>query len=284
MRKNVAVAGGVVLALAAGASAEPVFGTTLDGFLVRWDSRSPGTVQAGVPIQGLAGNETVVGLDVRPATGELYAMGSFSRVYKIDPASGQATPVAGNFTPALNGSAFGMDFNPVVDRIRHVSNADQNLRLHPDTGAVVFNDGELRYAAGDVNAGANPNAVHAAYTNNFAGTPTTTLYIVDSGLDVLAIQSPPNDGVLTTVGSLGTDVTEMGGFDVSGQTGVAYLTIRDAFLARSTFWRVNLTTGRAVSVGEIGGGAIITAMTVVPAPGAAGLGLAGLLVATRRRR
>ncbi|MCC6675597.1 MAG: DUF4394 domain-containing protein [Phycisphaerales bacterium] len=280
------VLGVLAIGAAAGAArAELVYGVTQTGFLASWDSATPGTVLMGSAIQGLQTNEDLVGLDLRPATGELYGLGSFSNIYRVDPMTGVATRVGTGFSPALSGTNFGFDFNPTVDRIREVSNANQNLRLNPVTGGIAMVDAALSYAAADPNFGADPNIVHAAYTNNFAGATSTTLYVVDSGLDILAIQNPPNNGVLNTVGALGTDVTELGGFDISGATGIAYMAIRDAQLARTTFWTVNLTTGQAMMVGEVGGGAIITAMTVIPAPG--GLALAGLgagLIARRRRR
>ena len=45
-----------------------------------------------------------------------------------------------SFAPLLDGTEFGVDFNPQVDRLRVVSNSGQNLRLHPDTGAVAAVD------------------------------------------------------------------------------------------------------------------------------------------------
>jgi len=268
--------------LSAASNAEQIYGVTQTGFLTSWDSTTPGTLAAGVAIQGLAQNEQIVGLDLRPATGELYGMGSFSRLYKINPATGVATAVGANFSPALNGSSFGFDFNPTVDRIRLVSDADQNLRLNPTSGRVAFVDGNLQFAGGDPFAGTNPNVVHAAYTNNFAGALTTTLYGIDAALDTLVIQSPPNNGTLMTVGSIGADMTDIGGFDISGATGLAYAVILDAQSAKSTFWSINLQTGLGTLLGEIGGGAVITALTV-PAPSAAALiALVGLR--GRRRR
>lgn len=269
---------------AASANAEIIYGVTLEQTLVTFDSNATGTLLSGVAISGLAANEVIRGIDIRPATQELYAMGSFSRLYKINALTGVATQVGGTFSTALNGSQFGFDFNPTVDRIRVTSDADQNMRLNPITGGVAFVDTNLNYNVGDSGFGMNPNIVASAYTNNFAGALTTTLYNVDSLRDALVIQNPPNAGGLTTVGFLGTDVTDMAGFDISGSTGIAYMTIRDANLARSTFWTVNLATGQATMIGEVGGGAILTAMTVVPAPASlALLGLGGL-VAVRRRR
>jgi hypothetical protein len=269
---------------AAAANAEIIYGVTLEQTLVTFDSNATGTLLSGVAISGLAANEVIRGIDIRPATQELYAMGSFSRLYKINAATGVATQVGGTFSTALNGSQFGFDFNPTVDRIRVTSDADQNIRLNPITGAVAAVDTNLNYNVGDSGFGINPNIVASAYTNNVAGALTTTLYNIDSLRDALVIQSPPNAGGLITVGFLGTDITDMAGFDISGSTGIAYMSVRDANLARSTFWTINLATGQATMIGEVGGGAILTAMTVVPAPASlALLGLGGL-VATRRRR
>jgi hypothetical protein len=271
------------LTIGGAAHAEFVYGVTQSGFLANWDTSTPGTINAGVAIQGLQNNEKIVGIDFRPATGELYGIGSFSRLYKINTSTGFATQVGPQLTVPLNGTSFGFDFNPTVDRIRVVSDADQNLRLHPDTGAVVSQDGMLAYVTGDPSFGIDPNIVHSAYTNSFAGATSTTLYGIDSALDALVIQNPPNLGGLMTIGSIGTDVTDIGGFDISGSTGFAYLAVLNAQLAKSTFWKINLVTGQGTMLGEIGGGSIITAMSVVPAPSGVAI-LAGLFARGRRRR
>ncbi|MGH7130710.1 MAG: DUF4394 domain-containing protein [Phycisphaerales bacterium] len=288
-----ALAVSTLLAATGTAGAELVYGVTQGQSLVTWQSGAPGTILSGVAIMGLQPNETVHGIDFRPATGELFALGSFNRFYTINPVSGQATQVGSPFALALNGSQFGFDFNPTVDRIRVVSDARQNLRLNPITGAVVDGDtvtpglqpdGMLAYAAGDPGAASGtPDIIHAAYTNSFAGATTTTLYVIDAGRDVLCMQNA-NVGTLTSVGFLGTDITDFGGFDISGATGIAYLSIRDSQLGRSTFWTVNLSTGAASMVGEVGGGAIITAISVVPTPGTAAAGLLALAFGARRRR
>ena len=48
----------------------------------------------------------------------------------------------------LAGSDFGFDFNPTVDRIRLISDADQNLRLNPMTGGVAATDSMLKHNSG----------------------------------------------------------------------------------------------------------------------------------------
>ena len=76
---------------------------------------------------GCAG-ETVVGIDFRPNTGQLFGVGSTSRVYVINVVTGAATLVgAGAFTPVLSGMHFGVDFNPTADRIRCVGDAGHSL-------------------------------------------------------------------------------------------------------------------------------------------------------------
>ncbi len=166
-------------------------------------------------ITGLQAGETILGMDMRPATGQLYALGSSSRIYTVNLSSGAAVAVGtAAFTPALSGTSFGFDFNPTVDRIRVVSNTGQNLRLDPNTGLVAVVDLPL-------NPG-TPAVSSAAYTNNFAGATTTTLYVIDATTDKLYIQMPPNNGTLVEVGSLGINIGADNGFDIGGRTGKAY--------------------------------------------------------------
>ena len=83
-------------------------------------------------VTGLQSNETLLGIDFRPATGELYGLGSTSRLYKVDPTTAVATAVGGQFSRCLSGFSFGFDFNPVIDRIRVVSETNQNLVLESE--------------------------------------------------------------------------------------------------------------------------------------------------------
>ena len=285
MHKNMSIAVAVLTAAAGHAAAQDlIYGVTDNQTLITWNSNAPGTVLSGMALTGFAANETVQGIDFRPATGELYALGSFSNLYRINTNTGMASLVgAGSFTPALNGSSFGFDFNPVIDRIRVVSEVDQNLVLNPNTGTATSVT-PLFFAAGDANEGVNPNVVGSAYTNSFAGATSTQLYGVDTNLDVLVTQAN-SAGTLNTVGSLGFDVNDSLTFDISENANTAYMTIQNFTIARSTFWTIDLATGQATIIGEIGGGARITAMAVIPSPAAASLLLgAGAMGAFRRRR
>lgn len=266
MRISTAVVAATLAGACLPASAELIYGVTTSQTLVRFDSASPGVIITGVAISGMQANETVRSIDFRPATGQLFALGSFSNLYTINIATGAATSVAGApFTPALNGSAFGFDFNPTIDRIRVVSDANQNLVLNPNTGAVQLVATDLFYPAGDPNAGVDPNVVGSAYDNNFAGATTSQLYGIDTGLDILVKQAN-NTGVLTTVGPLGADITNLVGFDIS-PSGAAFAATQEIGQSISMLWSINLASGAATPLGQIGGGTMISAIAVIPAPG-----------------
>ena len=276
------------------AQAELLTGLTTTGVLETFDSAAPGTVLTGVAVTGLQAGETLLGIDRRPATGVLYGLGSTSRLYVINSATGAATQVgsAGAFT--LTGTAFGFDFNPTVDRIRVTSNTGQNLRLNPNDGTLTATDTGLAYAAVDPNAGATPRIVGSAYTNNFSGAVTTTLFAIDSNLDILATQGgpgvSPNTGQLFTVGALGFDTSDLVGFDISGASGIAFASLTAAGGNGSQLFTIDLNTGAATLVGTIGGGVPLTglASAAVPEPGTLilsvlGLGIVRLAVRRGRR-
>jgi LPXTG-motif cell wall-anchored protein len=237
-----------------------VYAITANNGLLRFSSNAPGTINATTPITGLQSGEQVIGIDFRPANGQLYAVGSTGRLYTVNPQSGAATQ-SGSATLSLDGSTFGVDFNPVPDRLRVVSEAEQNLRINVDTVEATV-DGALAYATGDANAGANPNVVAAAYTNNMAGATATQLFVIDSNRDILALQNPPNEGVLNTVGPLGINTSEVAGFDIAPGSGMAYAALTPSGASSSTLYTVDLNTGRATEVGTIGGGQPVRGLTV----------------------
>ncbi|SFI12909.1 DUF4394 domain-containing protein [Halpernia frigidisoli] len=165
-------------------------------------------------ITGLQAGENVLGIDFRPLNGQLYALGSSSRIYTLNLGTGAATVVGGQLTTLLNGTDFGFDFNPTVDRIRVVSNTGQNLRLNPIDGTLTVD--------GSINPG-TPSLSSAAYTNNFAGATTTTLFVIDAVTGRLYQQNPANSGTLVDVGALGITITATNGFDIGSTSQKAYL-------------------------------------------------------------
>jgi hypothetical protein len=286
------------IALAVGeapARAELLRGVTTTNVLKTFDSAAPGTILNSVGVTGLQAGETLLGIDFRPGdlmSGiTLYGLGSTSRLYTINTTTGAATQIgsAGAFT--LSGTAFGFDFDPTIDRIRVTSDTGQNLRLNPNDGALTATDGALAFAAGDPNSGATPRSTGSAYTDNFAGAATTTLYGIDSNLDVLVRQDPPNLGTLHTVGALGFNTSDLVGFDISGLTGIAYASLTAPAGNFSQLFTIDLATGSATLVGSIGGGVPLIGLAAialrdVPEPGTLSLSLLGLglvAVAVRSR-
>lgn len=276
-RAALAAACALGLAAPAGAqAAEQFVGVTDDNQVVTFRSDSPGNLQSATQILGLQGGERIVGIDVRPANSRIYALGSSSRLYILNPNTGVVNSVGDPFTPGLDGTSFGFDFNPSVDRIRIVSNTTQNLRANPDTGAIAAVDGNLQYAAGDPAAGVTPAVGSSAYTPAAFGA-ATTLFDIDSGRDTLVTQNPPNNGTLNTVGGLGVDITEPASFDVA-DTGTAYAALRRAGQANPDLFTINLTTGAATPVAAAPGIAARTSnrSTVVqPVSSIAALGPVG---------
>lgn len=251
---------------------ELVYGITSNQYLISFDNMMPGKIRSHLSISGITAGQTIEGLDVRPATGELYAVGynvtnGLIQLYTIAPATGVATSVAVADTIGSGIARLGVDFNPTVDRIRVVGSNGSNYRLHPTTGIVVAVDGNLAYSATDANAGTMPNVATGAYTNSFGGSNNTKLFVYDDALNILALQNPPNNGTLNTIGTSGlmqstTDVTS--DIDIyynhSTHMNEGYM-VSNASLF-DTFYMLNTSTGAATSVGMIGYGTAVKDIAV----------------------
>ncbi len=214
------------------------YASTSNNMLERFNPMSP--EMNAVALTGLEGDEYVVGLDFRPVNGQLYAITNMSRMMTVNTANGTLTEVGSGLMPELEGTSFGFDFNPTVDRIRLVSDAGQNLRLHPDLGTVVAIDGDLNPGHPFVNA--------AAYANNIASAETTVLYVLDSEDGMLYKQDPPNDGVLVSVGSLGISFSAENGFDIGGNSDNAFALLGTA--EGTAVYSIDLGTGAASKVAD----------------------------------
>jgi Domain of unknown function (DUF4394) len=224
----------VVLTLAAAtpASASPMVALAPGDQLVRFDHATPGNPSAPVAVAGLQGSEDLLGIDFRPATGQLYGVATTGRVYVIDPATGASTAVGTpGFTPA--GNTFGVDFDPTADRLRIVSDDEQHVVIHPATGAV---EREFTNPA-DSNVGGLAHGAGALHVIDYSA---LQLFRMDGG-----------SGVLTPVGPLTANPGPLFGFD-SDQAGNGF------FIAgfgpdpgKSYLHAVDLATGASPSAGEV---------------------------------
>jgi trimeric autotransporter adhesin len=266
-----------------GVTSGDTFGVTSTGRLVTFDRADP-ALDTAIAITGLQSAETVVGIDIRAGgatAGELYALGSTGRLYTVNTTTGVATlkstlaadpaDTTEPFT-ALAGTEFGIDFNPVADRLRVVSDSGQNLRIDPDTGAT-FTDTALS-TGGTTRTGVNG----AAYTNAFSAACRTTLYYIDSSTDQLLTTSDPNGGAVTVVGALGVDATAVGDFEIATaadgtNSGFAVLVVGNV----PTSYQINLSTGVAATAGAVtrlDANELVRDTTIAP-PSAAPTQLAG---------
>lgn len=260
-----------------------IFGPPWPPALVHLDMSSPLSI---VFITGLQPSEGAVGIAVRPATGDLYLVGSASRLYRVSTDTGVATAVGSPFTPLLSGSLFGVAFDN-ADRLRVVSDTGQNLRIDPVTATVTV-DTPLAFAAGDPNAGQTPQVVAIAYDHKNGG---ATAYAIDGHFGLLRLGSATaSDGLLTTIAAGAPYVF---GFDISPVTGLAYGIVPGPDLAL-----LNLQTGAASTLGPAGGQfahyqgfAVAPAIPSAPTLGwqglaclTLGLALSALLLLRRRRQ
>jgi hypothetical protein len=268
LRTALAATAFAAASLAPATAAELLAGIGGNNILVTFASDDPMSVSK-VKIKGLQKKEKILGIDIRPLNGQLYALGSTSRLYVINRDTGMATAVSPTpLNPLVVGTSVSFDFNPTVDRIRIMTDAGQNLRAHPDTGAVVAIDASLAYAGGDPGFAAVPDVTACAYTNSDNDPATgTTLYNIDSARGVLVLQDPPNNGTLNTVGALGVDVTNVAGFDIAVSTGTAYasLVVKNGKRKnlRASLFTIDLATGAATDLGKIGGPWPLTSLTAL---------------------
>ena len=189
------------------------FAVTSKGRLMHFDRAQPGRFCFAVDITGLAAGEQVIALDTRPNDGKLYGLTDHAKLYTIDPMSGAATlksmlvadptDASSPFT-GLTGNAFGIDFNPITDRLRVTSDQGQNLRVDVDTGHVITDPAI---------SGQTTGYSAIAHNNNVAASCRTRLYAIDASGGRFVTQSP-DAGTTEGAGGLHLMASATAGFDI----------------------------------------------------------------------
>lgn len=217
-----------------------------DGTTIVWIDTEQKKVTGSVV---LASGAKLIGIDVRPADGKLYGLAPDGAIVTVDAKTGVWQKVSQLSEALPAGVPMAVDFNPVADRMRVIGGNGLNLRVNVIDGKAAV-DTMLKYAPTDAAMNKTPMVTAAGYTNSMAGAKETALYDVDTTAGTLLKQAPPNDGVLTTVGSLGVTLDGPAAFDVwSDGTGkhVGWL------LNGGRLHTVDLGTGAATALGAIAG-------------------------------
>lgn len=198
-----------------------------------------------VKVSGISG--ALVGIDVRPADGQLYGLIDDGTIVTIA-TDGKATTKSKMDPMLAKGVTATVDFNPAADRLRVMGSDGMNLRVNVDDGKVT-KDGDHKYAEADMHKGEKPNIIAGAYTNSVKGAKETALFNIDGTIGGLIKQAPPNDGVLAAIGKLGIKPGTVA-FDIwSDGAGK-----NEAWLmAGDTLYSVDLSSGKATEAAKIAG-------------------------------
>ncbi len=260
-------------------SANPtVLALTSNNRYYSFNANQPDQISNPVSISGLSGaGEKVIGFDMRQSDRKLYALTDASKLYSIDlalpaaasttPAGGAATAVSTLSTLLTGGVSYTLDFNPLIattgsasNRLRLIGDNDSNAIVEVETGTVT--------ASTAVSGTPDPTVVAAAYSNNFRGSTSTRLLVIDRAnaslreQNIAVTTANPVLGVLTNISALGISLAGHAGFDISGLYNDNILLMAHSVEpGSSTLYRLS-SSGSAATVtatGVIGGATGATA-------------------------
>ncbi|GAA3078660.1 DUF4394 domain-containing protein [Streptosporangium carneum] len=240
------------------------YGITSDGKLMAtFTTDNPYELNWVRRFNGLTNDTSVIGIDFRVQDGKFYAVGNRGGIYtlKIPTNVGEEVVVTkvSQLSVALNGTFFGVDFNPAADRLRVVSDTGQNLRHNLANHATV-SDYSLSSAPGSP---AIAGVTAAAYTNNdLNGATSTTLFDINTASDQVVVQSPANNGLLAPTGALGRAAETNAGLDIYSDLSGGKTVSNSAFATllvpneedgtiEATLNSVDLLTGTATHLGTL---------------------------------
>lgn len=252
--------------LPAAAHAETLFGLTDDHRIVSFNANTPGVMISSGAISGINPGDRLIGLDLRAVDRTLYTMGTSGTIYRLEPvalgAGGTSTINGfnavnlGAISTQLTGSSFGFDFNPVPDRLRVISDSNQNLRLNP----LISPPGTITDTPVTLNGTQGIDLLAVAYTNNLPGATTTVLYGLDARTGSLVRALNANAGTYVSTNLAGNPFAPLGltldnsmavGFDISGGTGRAY------FNRFNDLYSLDLARGTPTLLGRFAGGNLV---------------------------
>lgn len=285
MQKSLKFAVGLSLAATAfvsTAQAELLVGLTTDNQIGVFDSGSNLSAINYVDIDGLAENESLVGIDLRPSNNTLYGISNMNNLYTVDAYTGAAKFAFSLAMPIISaGKAYGVDFNPVADAgtgasFRVVSTSGDNYAVNASTGGVTVATSIAAGFSGVAYSNSNPGQV--------GGPASTALYYLNSANDTLSVATGGfNNPTITLVGMIGMDILRANGLELFGNGSLFAAVNTDDGLLDSKLIRINLTDGSSQLLGNFNGtlNGLAAAPSAVPVPAAlplmaSALGLFGI--------
>lgn len=257
--------------LSSSLSAAPLLYANVNGQFVAFRADSPDTYTRTFSVVGIAAE--LRAMDFRLTNGELFALYSNGSsggndlyvARRINLTTGYAQEL-GTVGPAAvpSGSRFGMAFDPYLNEIRIVTSAGGHFPLNPETGGSLGFYSALGYVSGDSGVGIAPVIEQIAFANGVSNPTDTTLYGIDTSRNVLVrignanVPGSSSSSNLTTISgiSLGFNPSDGGGFVIDPGTNTGYyaanVLVSSTFVAR--LYSINLTTGTATLIGNIGTG------------------------------
>lgn len=240
-----------------------VIGLSDTGTLISFKLSNPrGTTREIGSVSNLDMDTALIGIDFRVQDGLLYGVGNMGGIYTIDTTTA-AVSLKHRLTVALDGTRFGVDFNPAANALRIISDTGQNLRQpFPAVGTqnpFVGTNMDTSLNGGAASPATVTGITAAGYTNNDLSTTTaTTLFDINVTSGQVVVQSPANSGIVVATGSLVVPgLSGNASLDIHSDLNEAGESVSNrAFAALATasgtsVYSVDLTSGRATQIGDV---------------------------------
>jgi hypothetical protein len=258
------------------AVATPTLYAILGGSIVSFKPETPGTLLTNRSDVGTSDSARAIEFD--PISGSLYAMYQTSttayQLRRINLTTGYVSELSQfgtlTTTASASGIGVGMAYDPLANDFRVITAAGNNLSINLATARSGSVYSPLAYPSGDTGFGITPYIEHIAYTDAVPSASTTTLYGIDTQRNVLVrigTAGSPYSPQVYTVGTtaLGINPTDYGGFVIDPATNVGYAAMTVGGAPR--LYQINLTSGIASLLGQIGTSATARVEGLAVAPG-----------------